>query len=330
MKLLIFGDELKNIPWEEKPEDSQEILWRSKRNPIISKDAIPLYNGIYNSAVVPFKGEFRGVFRGDDRSKHFLLHNGKSKDGIHWEIDPKPISFICDEKEIADFIQGYDPRVCRIDDRYYITWCNEYHGPTIGIAYTFDFESFYQLENAFLPFNRNGVLFPRKINGKYVMLNRPSDNGHTPFGDIFISESPDMVYWGRHRHVMSPKTHRYTWEQTKIGAGPVPIETNEGWLLIYHGVHTTCNGYVYCMGASLLDIERPWTVLYRADPYILGPEMQYECTGNVPNVVFPCAALADPESGRMAIYYGSADTHTCIAYAYVEKLIEFIKSNSTV
>lgn len=78
----------------------------------------------------------------------------------------------------------YDPRVCKIDDKYYVTWCNGYHGPTIGVAYTYDFKKFVQLENAFLPFNRNGVLFPRKINGYYMMMSRPSDNGHTPFGDI--------------------------------------------------------------------------------------------------------------------------------------------------
>ena len=135
------------------------------------------------------------------------MHRGFSKDGVHWDIDPAPIRFVCDEPEIAEFILGYDPRVCFMEDRYYVTWCNAYHDmPTIGMAYTFDFETFYQTENAFLPFNRNGVLFPRKIGGKYAMLSRPSDNGHTPFGDIFYSESPDMIYWGKHRFVMGAKT----------------------------------------------------------------------------------------------------------------------------
>ena len=92
-----------------------------------------------------------------------------------------------------------------LEDRYYVTWCNGYHGPTIGVGYTHDFETFHQLDNAFLPFNRNGVLFPRRIGDRYAMLSRPSDNGHTPFGDIFYSESPDLVHWGRHRHVMAPE-----------------------------------------------------------------------------------------------------------------------------
>ena len=109
--------------------------------------------------------------------------------------------------------------------------------PTIGVAYTYDFKKFVQLENAFLPFNRNGVLFPRKINGYYMMMSRPSDNGHTPFGDIFVSQSKDMEFWGRHRHMMSPvRGDESAWQCTKIGAGPVPIETDEGWLLIYHAL----------------------------------------------------------------------------------------------
>ncbi|HOK70878.1 MAG TPA: glycoside hydrolase family 130 protein, partial [Bacillota bacterium] len=213
-----------------------------------------------------------------------------------------------------------------IDDRYYVTWCNGYHGPTIGVAYTYNFKEFFQLENAFLPYNRNGVLFPRKIGGKYMMLSRPSDRGHTPFGDIFCSQSPDMIHWGCHRHVMSP---RGSWQSTKIGPGPVPIETSEGWLLIYHGVLTSCNGFVYHMGAALLDIDRPWKVLCRTEPYILSPQEIYECVGDVPNVVFPCAALADSATGRIAIYYGAADTVTCLAYAYVDELVDFVKSNST-
>ena len=97
-----------------------------------------------------------------------------------------------------------------------------------------------------------------------------------PFGDIFISQSPDLTFWGMHRHVMSTvKGDTSAWQFTKIGAGPVPIETDEGWLLIYHGVLTTCQGYVYRMGAALLDIDEPWKVLYRSRDYILAP---YEST----------------------------------------------------
>lgn len=326
-KGIIAGPALPNIPWEDRPAGCNDVVWRFSRNPIIPRDLLPISNSIFNSAVVPFRDGFAGVFRCDDKQRRMQIYNGQSQDGLQWRISSTPISFICDDPEVGRFTYGrYDPRVCWLEDRYYITWCNGYEGyPTIGVAYTFDFQTFRQLENAFLPFNRNGVLFPRRIGGKYAMLSRPSDNGHTPFGDIFYSESPDMVHWGRHRLVMRPTGG---WQSTKIGAGPVPIETSEGWLLLYHGVLTSCNGFVYSFGAALLDLEQPWRVIHRTAPYLLSPQRDYECVGDVPNVVFPCAALADAATGRIAIYYGGADTVTCLAFAKADELLSFIKENS--
>jgi beta-1,4-mannooligosaccharide/beta-1,4-mannosyl-N-acetylglucosamine phosphorylase len=319
---------LAHMPWEERPPGSDAVMWRSQRNPIIPHDLIPSSNSIFNGAVVPFKGEFAGVFRCDNKCRTMQLHSGRSPDGITWTIRNDRIKWQPDNPqtaEINEFQYGYDPRVVWLEDRYYITWCNGYYGPTIGVGYTHDFETFYQLENAFLPYNRNGVLFPRKIKGKYAMFSRPSDNGHTPFGDIYYSESPDMQHWGRHRFVMGTAGG---WQSTKIGAGPIPIETSEGWLLIYHGVLTSCNGFVYSFGAALLDLDEPWKVAYRGGPYLLAPQALYERTGDVPNVAFPCAALIDGETGRMAIYYGGADTVVCLAFAYVDAIIDFVKSNS--
>ena len=322
----IIGESLPNIPWEDCPPNINNVVWRSVRNPIIPRDLIPKSNSIFNSAVIPYKNRFAGVFRVDHKSREMTLHSGFSDDGFSWRLDENPIKFICDDPEIANFEYRYDPRLVKLDEKYYVTWCNGYHGPTIGVAYTKDFENYYQLENAYLPFNRNGVLFPRKINGKYAMLNRPSDNGHTPFGDIFYSESPDIIHWGCHRHVMAPIP--WTWQSTKVGAGPNPIETNIGWLLIYHGVLTSCNGFVYSMGAAILDLEKPWKILYRTYPYLLSPQKLYECVGDVPNVFFPCSALTDSKTGRIAIYYGAADTVTCLAYTKIEELIEYIKNNT--
>ena len=324
----IIGQSLKNIPWEEKPEGYTMPIWRYSQNPIIKRDAIPSSNSIFNSAVVPFQDGYAGVFRCDSKCVSMDIFAGFSKDGIHWEINHDPIVFEGDE-EITKREYRYDPRICFLEDRYYITWCNGYHGPTIGVAYTFDFKTFHQLENAFLPYNRNGVMFPKKINGKYAMLSRPSDTGHTPFGDIFYSQSPDLEYWGHHRHVMSTfKDDASAWQSTKIGPGPVPIETEEGWLLIYHGVINTCNGYVYRMGAALLDLEQPWKVIARSKAYVLAPYEPYECMGDVPNVVFPCATLADADTGRIAIYYGCADTVTGLAFTTVDEMLKYIKENA--
>lgn len=316
---------LPHIPWEDRPAGCAEVVWRYSRNPIIPRDLIPSSNSIFNSAVVPFESGFAGVFRCDNRKREMNLHSGFSPDGIHWQICDEPIRWQNGDAELSRFEHRYDPRVVWLEDRYYITWCNGYHGPTIGIGYTHDFKTFHFLENAFLPYNRNGVLFPRRINGYYVMLSRPSDRGHTPFGDIFISQSPDLIHWGQHRFVMSPSGG---WQSTKIGAGPIPIETSEGWLLIYHGVLTSCNGFVYSFGAALLDLEQPWKVIARGGPYLMSPQTLYECVGDVPNVVFPCAALYDPPSDRLAIYYGAADTVTGLAFAYLSEIVDFVKSNN--
>ncbi len=330
-KLKVVGNPLPSMPWEERPKGCKSVLWRYSKNPVIPRDIIPTSNSVFNSAVVPFGDGYAGVFRCDDTNRRMRLHVGFSKDAIHWDISETKLEFECDDAEIGEFVYGYDPRVCFIDDRYYVTWCNGYHGPTIGVAYTFDFKTFHQLENAYLPFNRNGVLFPRKIGGRFAMLSRPSDNGHTPFGDIFYSESPDMCFWGRHRHVMSPAPFEVSaWQCLKIGAGPIPIETSEGWLLIYHGVLRSCNGYVYSFGAAILDLAQPWKVKYRTGPYLLSPQKDYECVGDVPNVTFPCAALHDPETDRIAIYYGCADTVTGLAFGHISEIVEFTKTNSIV
>ncbi|MDR0540821.1 MAG: glycoside hydrolase family 130 protein [Dysgonamonadaceae bacterium] len=319
------------MPWEERPEGYREILWRYSGNPVIPRNLLPASNSIFNSAVVRFQGMYAGVFRCDDTNRRMRLHAGFSRNGVDWEIRPEPLKFVSEDREIGEWVYGYDPRVCFIEDRYYVTWCNGYHGPTIGVAWTKDFETFHQLENAFLPFNRNGVLFPRKINGRFAMLSRPSDNGHTPFGDIFYSESPDMQFWGRHRHVMSPAPFEQSaWQCTKIGAGPIPVETSEGWLLIYHGVLQSCNGFVYSFGSALLDKEQPWKVKFRSGAYLLSPQTYYECVGDVPNVCFPCAALHDEATGRIAIYYGCADTVTGLAFGYLPEIIRFTKETSII
>lgn len=332
--MWIAGEALPNMPWQERPEGSREVMWRYDSNPIIGRYALSTSNSIFNSAVVPFKkGEynFAGVFRCDDTNRRMRLHVGFSRDGFKWDINEEDVKFSGADAEVANWVYGYDPRVCKIEDKYYVTWCNGYHGPTIGVASTTDFETFRQEENAFLPYNRNGVMFPRKIDGRFAMLSRPSDTGHTAFGDIFYSESPDLTFWGRHRHVMAPAPFEQSaWQCMKIGAGPIPIETSEGWLLIYHGVLRSCNGYVYAFGSALLDLEQPWKVIARSGPYLISPREPYECMGDVPNVTFPCAALHDSETGRIAVYYGCADSVTGLAFGYIDEIVEFTKKNSII
>jgi len=302
------------------------VVWRYSANPIIGRRSLPKSTGCYNSAVVPFEGKFVGVFRVDYKDRMPHLHTGWSEDGINWTIEPDEILLHNGGPDAGEFHYAYDPRVLKLEDWYYVVWCMGFHGPTIGLARTKDFHSYEQLDNMLLPYNRNGVLFPRKIGGSFAMLNRPSDTGHTPFGDIFYSESPDLVHWGKHRHVMG-KSGKW-WDDKKIGPGPAPIETDEGWLAFYHGVAGPCNGYIYAMGAMILDRDEPWKVLYRLNQCLLLPEEVYELTGYVPGVVFPVAAMCDADTGRIAIYYGAADTLCCLAFCHAQEIMEFVKSNS--
>jgi len=303
---------------------NETVFKRYKGNPIVTAKAVPRANSIHNSAIVPYKDGFAGVFRVDEIDMDYRMHIGWSKDGIKWDIEPGVIKMECDNPDIPIDAGTYDPRITQIGDTFYFTWCiNSRQGPCIGLATTKDFKTFKQLENPLPPANRNCVIFPKKINGKFAILHRPSDRGHTPFGDMFFSQSPDLMHWGCHRFVFGTIGG---WQATKIGPGPAPIEIDEGWLLIYHGVWTSCNGYLYYAGAAILDKEKPWKVLYRTKDYLLAPTEIYERVGDVPNVVFPSSAVILGETIRL--YYGCADTCISMAEGKLKDVIEFTKTHS--
>ena len=161
----IIGGNIPNFPWQDKPEGYKYPVWRYDGNPVITRDNLYGANSIFNSAVVPFKDGFAGVFRVDDISRDHTIVVGYSKDAINWDLEEKVI------------FRGYDPRLCEIDGKYYLSWVNlTPHGTTIGIAYTTDFKEWTQLEDACYPVARNGVLFPRKVNDEYLLLIRPCDS----------------------------------------------------------------------------------------------------------------------------------------------------------
>ena len=322
MKHKIYGSDLPNIPFEPRPEGLDSPLWRYSKNPIINKNPFPNASRVFNSAVMAYKGEFIGVFRADTKSGVPYLFLGKSKDGIHFEFDEKPIVFHDKDGKPIWLEYAYDPRLVELEGNYYVIFCTSNHGPTLGLGRTKDFKYFELIDNPFLPFNRNGVLFPRKVNDQYLMFSRPSDSGHTMFGDIFLSYSKDLEYWGHHRHVME-KGYEW-WCGTKIGAGPTPIETDLGWLVFFHGANLTCSGLVYSIGAAILDRDDPSKVLHRCGNFLLAPEKDYETSGYVPNVLFPVSCLVDAKTGRIAIYAGGADTVTELLFTDIDTVISYI------
>ena len=227
MKNKIIGPKM-NIPWEEKPANCSSPIWRYSKNPIIKRNPIKDVARVFNSAVLPFENGFVGVFRGDTFTTIPFLFLGRSKDGIHFKFEEKPIEIFDEKGNLMKFDYCYDPRLIEIEGTYYVSFCTHMFGPTVAVVKTHDFKKFEFVSIPVLPCNRNGVFFPRRINGDYLLLSRPSDLGHTPFGDIFLSRSKDMIDWGRHAHIMSPGYE--WWCGTKVGAGCNPIETNLGWL----------------------------------------------------------------------------------------------------
>jgi len=173
-----------------------------------------------------------------------------------------------------------------------------------------------------LPDNRVPCLFPERINGKYMRLDRPYRVGPNNFhymGNMWVSSSPDLIHWGCHRPLLKPGYA--PWTRTKIGPVP-PIKTDRGWLVIVHGVSQSCAGHRYCLGAILLDLEDPTRIIGKTLSSILEPCEPHETMGVVPNVVFACGALADPEKDEIRVYFGGADTTISLATGSLNELLE--------
>jgi beta-1,4-mannooligosaccharide/beta-1,4-mannosyl-N-acetylglucosamine phosphorylase len=178
--------------------------------------------------------------------------------------------------------------------------------------------------------NRNGVLFPEKIHGKYARFDRPNkmkvESGVTTGSQIWFSESEDLIHWESKEMVMEGRLH--FWDEM-IGAGPPPVKTEKGWLLVYHGIAMHYQP-IYQVGVVLLDLDEPWKIISRGRYNILEPREMWEMVGQVPNVVFPTAMICEniDENGNanleceVKLYYGAADTHVGLATSTIRKMID--------
>jgi predicted GH43/DUF377 family glycosyl hydrolase len=244
------------------------------------------------------------------------LRIARSKDGIHFTIDDRPALFPENQYEIYGI---EDCRITRIDDTYYINYSAVSNlGITTCLASTKDFALIQREGVIFQPDSKNIVIFPRKINGKYYALHRPSSSN---FGkpSIWIAESPDLLCWGNHRFVMGCREGM--WDEGRTGASCVPILLEEGWLEIYHGADKQNR---YCLGAVLLDRDQPWRVIARSKRPIMEPEAPYEVEGFFGNVIFSCGALY--EEGKVKIYYGAADTSMCYAEIGLDEIMNSLET----
>ncbi len=306
-------------------------LTRYENNPILAPKDFPGADAIFNCGQTMYKGKtillVAVMLRNDPLPR---IHVAESTDGLHFKVRPTP--FI--KKSILAHIGPLDnwpidPRLTYFpeEDCYYIMRPgNSEHGCVAILGKTKDFETYEDIEVIALPHNRVPCLFPEKINGSYARLDRPysliSDpHNHQQYGHIWLSYSPDLIHWGRHRILLAPWAQ---WNSTKIGPTP-PIKTKDGWLMMIHGVSTSCTGQRYCLGAALLDLEDPSRIIGKANGYLLSPDADYEFMGRVPNVVFTCGAIADLEEDRLRVYYGGADTCIALATAKLSEIVDICK-----
>lgn len=272
--------------------------------------------------------------RVEDRRGFSHLTKAVSDDGVtNWHIDKYPtLEPNPDFPEEAWGIE--DPRITRIDEleSWAVSYTSYSHsGPTVSLAMTKDFTTFDKMGSIMPPEDKDAALFPRRFKGKWLLIHRPigarpgnaEDVG--PGAHIWLSYSSDLKYWGDH-HILINARKGAWWDANKVGLCAPPLETPDGWLILYHGVRQTASGSIYRLGLALLDGEDPTKVLRRSDEWIFGPEEPYEQEGDVRDVVFPCGWILDKTTGKVRMYYGAADSRICLATASLNDLLEYIKS----
>jgi predicted GH43/DUF377 family glycosyl hydrolase len=297
-----------------------DALKRYEGNPILTAEDIPFTcNTVFNGSPVKMGGEYFLLLRVEGQHGYSVFALGRSKDGYHFAVEQTPVMTPATEGPMERYEEGgiEDPRVTVLGAKVYIVY-TAYSGcgPVMALATTEDFLTYERLGVISEPGNKDGLLFPRKVGGRYARLDRPIGND---VGSIWISFSKDLIHWGDSRVVVTPR-HGY-WDTWRVGASSVPIETERGWLEIYHGVKMTSGGPIYRAGVVLLDLENPSKVLGRSDVPVLAPRTDYERIGDVNNVVFVSGAIEEPD-GVLKVYYGAADTAICVATARTEDLVE--------
>lgn len=309
------------------------IVKRYSHNPILTPADIPYpVQTVHNAGVTRYEGRYIMLFRAHRDNGRSILGLAESHDGYHFTARPQP--FMLPERNgvFAEY-EAYgieDPRICRIDDDYLITYsAYSRHGVRIALARTRDWTRIERLALISHADMRNVVIFPARFTDprtgqpRYARLDRP----HSEFSkwSIWISYSPDLIHWGDSRLVIKPA--EYHWDALKIGPGAPPIRTPRGWLHIYHGVFPTMDGCVYRLGVALHDLSDPARVLGVCDRWILEPADPWEITGYVHNVVFSCGALAE-DDGTAKIYWGAADRVMCVGTASLDELVDLCLTDS--
>jgi beta-1,4-mannooligosaccharide/beta-1,4-mannosyl-N-acetylglucosamine phosphorylase len=310
---------------------------RYMNNPVVERSDIPEIapdligvTSVFNPGAVLFNGKIKLMLRVQNRARETYFIMAESDDGINFQVEDKIVTWKDIEKVNERIFHVYDPRITKIRNLYYIMFAMDIEsGCKLGLGSTADFIDFQFIDIVSQEDNRNGVLFPEKVSGKYLRLDRPNkvqlEDGPLTGSSIWLSESDDLLNWKPVKEIIKGEPHY--WDEL-IGAGPPPIKTPKGWLQIYHGIAMHYQP-IYQAGVMLLDLEDPSQLISRGRFNILEPRELYETTGQVPNVCFPTGIIIEEfdENGfarlesKVSVYYGAADTSVGLATSTVEKLL---------
>jgi predicted GH43/DUF377 family glycosyl hydrolase len=307
------------------------LFTRYASNPILTQDNWPYpINSVFNAGVAKLAdGDTLLLCRVEDRRGLSHLCAARSKNGIDgWRIDAKP-TLPADPFNYPEEIWGIeDPRITYVPElkQFAVAYTSFARGgPGVSLATTTDFKSFQRYGVVMTPEDKDAALLPRRIGGNWALIHRPM----TALGaHMWISYSPDLRHWGTHKIILAARRGGW-WDANKIGLCSPPIETEKGWLMIYHGVRQTSSGSIYRLGLALFDLENPEICLQRGDSWVFGPEAPYERGGDVKDVVFPCGQTIGADGDTINLYYGAADSCVALATGSIRRLLSWLDSNSS-
>ncbi|MFZ9034403.1 MAG: glycosidase, partial [Anaerohalosphaeraceae bacterium] len=296
-------------------------------NPILSVNDLPYdANSVFNAAAAYIDHEVVLLVRVEDFRgfSHFTI--ARSKDGVHdWKIDKAP-TFMPDPINYPEEVWGIeDARITWVPELE--SWVITYTafsrgGPLVSLMTTKDFKKFDRYGPVMTPEDKDAAIFPIRFETRWAMLHRPvAKTGDSITADIWLSFSPDLKHWGDHQQLIRAREGSW-WDASKIGLSAPPLETSEGWLILYHGVRSTASGSIYRLGLALLDLNDPRKMIRRSDEWIFGPKASYEREGDVDDVVFPCGWIE--KDGIVDMYYGAADSCIALASAQLKDLVDYV------
>ena len=304
-----------------------ELFLRHELNPILTAADWPYpVHSVFNPGATSLPdGTTLLLCRVEDRRGHSHLCVAHSVNGVdNWQVDSPP-TLLADPARFPEEVWGIeDPRITYLPEisKYVIVYTAYSRvGPGVALALTEDFERFERYGMIMPPEDKDAALFPRRIGGQWALIHRPVS---APGAHMWMSYSPDLRHWGSHKLMLDARLGGW-WDANKIGLSPPPIETPQGWLVIYHGVRQNAAGSIYRLGLALFDLEAPERCLKRSKEWIFGPEKPYELRGDVDNVVFPCGTTVAPDGDTIHLYYGAADTCIAMATGSIRAILKWLE-----